>query len=277
MKRIIAIIGAVGIISLAAQAQVLLSGGLSYSQNFDSLASTTGTGTTVPWTDNTTLPGWYASRALTASTAAYGPSAYTSYRTDNANSSGWLYSYGGAGVGLATDRALGSLSSGTPGTNAIGLQIRNDTANVVGNVTISYTGEQWRNGGNASAQTILAFTYATSTTPFTSPISALSSDPAFTPFAALNFVSPTTGATSATLDGNDPLNRTVFSATLLTGVTLNPGDEILFRWYDINDAGNDHGGGIDDLTVTFSVVPEPSCLALVGLGMLTLSLWRRHN
>ena len=79
-----------------AQAQVLLSGGLTYSQNFDSLASSM-TGTTVPWTDNSTLVGWYASRAITASGGAYGPTAYTSYRVaPGTNNSGWVYSFGAA-------------------------------------------------------------------------------------------------------------------------------------------------------------------------------------
>ena len=33
-----------------------------------------------------------------------------------------------------------------------------------------------------------------------------------------------------------------------------PGQEIFFRWYDINDAGNDHGLAVDDLTISFTSV-----------------------
>src|SRR5439155_23740482 len=129
-----------------------------------------------------------------------------------------IWSFGTIG---ATDRALGSLGSGTPKTNVFGLRIQNDTGSPVGNVTISYTGEQWRNGGNTAVQT-LAFSYQVSATPFTSPI-GVDAEPnnGWTGFAALNFDSPITVATATALDGNAAANRTVFGPTVLTGVTLN--------------------------------------------------------
>src|SRR5215831_4541847 len=258
MKRIFAIVAAASAVSLGSHAQVLLSGGLTYSQNFDSLASSSTTAT-VPWTDNTTLPGWFASRSYTGGTStAFGPYAYTSYRVAGGeNNSGWLYSFGTNGVGSITDRALGSISSGTPKTNAFGVWIENDTASTVSSITVSYTGEQWRNGGNTAVQT-LAFSYGVSSIGFTSPIDT-GAEPAngWIGVAGLNFNTPTTGATAGVLDGNDPANRTVFSPTVLTGVTLNPGDSIFLRWRDIDDSGNDHGFGIDDLTVSFNAIPEP--------------------
>jgi hypothetical protein len=81
-------------------AQILLSGGLTYSQNFDSLASSTTT-TTAPWVDNTTLSGWYASRAFTGGTStALGPYAYSSYRVSGGeNNTGRIYSFGTNDVG----------------------------------------------------------------------------------------------------------------------------------------------------------------------------------
>jgi len=285
MKKIIALIGTIGVIAVSAQAQILLSGGLTYSQNFDSLASTSGTTTTLPWTDNTTLLGWYASRAQTAATSAggtYGPYAYTSYRvgTGSANN-GWIWDFGSLD---ATERAFGSIGSGTPRVQAYGVRIQNDTANLMDSVTISYTGEQWRNGGNTTAQA-LKFTYRTSSTPITDPApfdqNVAGNEPGvgWTAFSALDFISPTVGATAAALDGNAAANRTLFSNVLLTGVSLNPGDEIFLRWYDIDDSGSDHGFGVDDLTVSFTAVavPEPSTAALAGLGLLALSLIRRRS
>lgn len=255
------------------QAQVLLSGGLTYTQDFDSLASSSTT-TTVPWTDNVTLPGWYASRALTSSSGSYGPYPYVSYRVAyGENNSGWIYSFGVAGVNPITDRAFGSISSGTPATNAWGLRIKNDTADVVGDVTISYTGEQWRNGGNTAVQT-MQFTYQTSASPITDPRPG--DESLWTPFPALSFLTPTVGSTATPLDGNDSANRTVFSNVLLPGVILNPGEELFLRWYDINDPGSDHGFGVDDLRVSFSIVPEPGTMALAGLGMLVLLICRRR-
>jgi len=262
----------VSLIAVVSQAQVLLSGGLTYSQNFDSLAtSSTASGA---WTDNTTLVGWYASKAIANSTQSYGPNAYTAYRVDNGgNNSGNLFSWGTTG---SSDRALGSDASGTVGTNAIGLRIQNDTgAAVTYDVNISYTGEQWRNGGNVNAQNILSFSYLISSTPLTGLVSALATDPSYNYVPSLNFVSPTVGATATALDGNNALNRTAISGTL-SSITLNPGQELMLRWVDINDVGNDHGGGIDDLTVNFTV-PEPTTFALGGFAALGLVLMRRNR
>jgi uncharacterized protein len=275
MKRILALVASVVVVSVTAQAQVLLSGGLSYSQNFDSLASTGSSGT---WSDNTTLLGWYASKAYSTSTTpqTYGPYAYTSYRVDSGgNNSGNLFDYGSAG---STDRALGSVASGTVAGSTMatvfGLRIQNNTAQTFsGPIGISFIGEQWRQGGNTSSQIIDYFSYSVSSTAFTSPISADPAAAGYTHVSALDFTSPNPGTTTAAaIDGNASGNYTPISGFI--SVTLNPGDELMLRWYDVNDTGNDHGGGIDNLVVT---VPEPSSLALAGLGMLTLAIWRRRN
>jgi uncharacterized protein len=254
----------------ASNAQVLLSGGLTYSQDFDSLASS---GTSVPWADNSTLPGWYASRATTTSGGVYGPYPYTTYRVSGGElNTGSIYSFGTNGVGLITDRALGSISSGTPATNAFGLRLRNDTTMILGDVFVSYTGEQWRNGGNTSVQ-YMNFTYQVSANPITDPTPGNESP--WTAFAGLTFATPTVGATATFLDGNDALNRTAFSNILLP-VTLNPGEELFIRWYDINDTGNDHGFGVDNFSIAFAQVPEPSAFALFGLGFVTWLIRRRR-
>jgi hypothetical protein len=248
--------------SWAAQAQINLSGGLAYTQNFDTLASSG----TPAWADNSTLPGWYASQSI-------GGPAVATYRASTGSSvAGAIYSFGVAGVNPVTDRALGSIATGTPGNLAYGVRFQNDTAQVITSPVISYTGEQWRNGGNTAIQT-LAFSYLISSTPITSSDAADAN--AWVSFAALDFNTPIVGASVATLDGNDPANRTVFSNILLTGVSLSPGQEIFFRWFDVNDAGNDHALAIDDFSVSFSVVPEPSALSLGGLGLLGLSCGRR--
>jgi hypothetical protein len=280
MKKIFAAAGVVCILSITAQAQVLLSGG-TYSQDFNSLASTGSSGS---WTDNTTLLGWYASKAYSTSTTpqVYGPYLYASYRVDSGgNNSGNLFDYGSA---ASTDRTLGSIASGTvAGTTmatVFGLRIQNDSASSwTGDIGVSFTGEQWRQGGNINSQVIEYFSYAISPAAFTSPISADPAGVGYTHVSALDFTSPNPGtATAAAIDGNALGNYTLISGTL-SGITLAAGGEIMLRWYDINDSGNDHGGGIDNLSVTFtaSEVPEPSCLALAGFGLLTLGLWRRRS
>ena len=67
-------------------------------------------------------------------------------------------------------------------------------------------------------------------------------------FNSLDFVSPIVGSTAAQLDGNAAANRTAKSDTIT--LTATAGQEIWIRWKDINDAGNDHGLAVDDVSVT---------------------------
>jgi endonuclease/exonuclease/phosphatase family metal-dependent hydrolase len=213
-------------------AQVLMGGG-TYAQNFDSLANG---GTANAWTDNVTLPGWYASKTLGGNTV-------TAYRAGTgSDNTGALYSFGGSG---STDRALGSVASGTPGNFAYGVRFKNDTAFAQTNFTVSYTGEQWR-VANASTQK-LAFSYQVGTSLANADAAGAQS---WTAFSALDFSSPNTSATQ-TLNGNDPTNRVVFTNVILSGVAVQPGQEIFFRWFDPDDSGSDDGLAIDNLTVSF--------------------------
>ncbi|HEX8650060.1 MAG TPA: FG-GAP-like repeat-containing protein [Pyrinomonadaceae bacterium] len=209
--------------------------GTPITENFNSLANT---GTANTWTDNTTLAGWYAQFSAAGQTA--NP---TIYRADDGSlNTGSIYSYGTVN---ATERAFGSAASGTPGNIFYAIQLTNNTGQTINSLSISYTGEQWRNGGNTSAQQ-LDFQYQVASpgtitdanTPTTS----------WTDFNTLDFVSPTTGATAVALDGNAAANRTAKSGTLT--VTVNAGQEIWLRWQDTNDAGNDHGLALDDFSVT---------------------------
>ena len=218
-----------------ASAQILISGG-TYTQNFDTLSTNT---TSSTWTDNTTLPGWYASRTLPVGTT----NVTTYIGGAGASTTGALYSFGPTNV---QERALGSLASGTPGNFAYGVRISNDTGTPQA-LRVSYTGEQWRNGGNTAAQK-LEFSYQVGTG-LTS--SDATNSQIWTAVTALDFVSPFVGATAAASDGNASTNQTVFSNVLISGIALTPGQEIFLRWYDYNDPGSDHGLAIDNLTITF--------------------------
>jgi len=209
------------------------------------------------------VEGWYASRAfVSGTTSAFGPFAYTAYRIgDGSANNGTLWSFGTIG---ATDRALGSLGSGTPKTNSFGVLFKNDTASALDTLTVGYTGEQWRNGGNTAIQT-LSFTYKIFPgSTFAGPVDVFPSGAnGWTGFTALDFLTPVTGATAATLDGNAAANRTVIAPNGGHWVTLNPGDEIFLRFTDIDDSGNDHGLAVDDFTANLSVAaPEPTTIAL---------------
>ncbi len=230
------ILAVVNLFAERAAAQIQFSAGSPYSQDFGALANT---GTANPWTNNATLPGWYASQTA-------GSGAVTNYRVDTGSSiAGGLYSFGASG---STNRALGSLATGTPGSLAYGVRFTNDTALAITNLTVSCTGEQWRCAGT-NAQT-LEFSCLISD----AAIADSDADNAqnWTPIADLDFTSPTLRTNAGALDGTAATNQQNFSAVPLPGVVVQPGQEIFFRWYDTNDPGSDHALAIDDLSIAFS-------------------------
>jgi endonuclease/exonuclease/phosphatase family metal-dependent hydrolase len=217
-----------------ARGQILMGAG-TYAQNFDALTNSGNPN----WTNNVTLPGWYISK--TAS-----PNTVTNYNLGTGSSStGAFYSFGGSGSG---ERALGSLASGTPGNFAYGVRFTNDTGSAQSNITVSCTGEEWR-VANVSAQK-LAFAYQVGSSLTNSDAA---SNQTWTAFSALDFSSPNTNlnGNARALEGNDPTNRTIFTNIVLTGVAVQPGQEIFFRWFDADDSGFDDGLAIDALTVSF--------------------------
>jgi MYXO-CTERM domain-containing protein len=229
--------------------------GATYSQNFDSLLNT---GTANPWAQDSTILGWVARRA------AGGPD-WATYRADTGSSnSGAIYSYGAAS---STERAFGSVSSGTPGTINFALVLQNNTADVLTAFDLSFFGEQWRMGGSSAATTpglaqTLVFDFKTIAAFALSEVDAAATG--YTALPALNFVSPQFGPTTAVaLDGNLPANRASLSAASVP-VTWNPGEFLVLRWTDINDVNNDHGLAIDDLS--FNATPAPGALALLGIA-----------
>jgi hypothetical protein len=224
---------------------ILVSGGTSYTQSFDSLAAAG----TVAWNDGGTLQGWYASTNASSNPVL-------GYRADSGTgNAGAVYSYGTNGVNPASDRALGSIASAAASTLAYGFLLINDSPTlVVTNISLRYTGEEWRNGGNGTTN-ILVFSYRKSFSPIVGSDSGNSFT--WTLLPALNFITPATNATTSALDGNSPANRVVIPSVLFTNVTLLPGEEIFFRWYDINDLGSDHALAVDDVSLTFTTFTPP--------------------
>jgi len=215
-------------------AQISMSGG-TYHQSFDGLAAS---GSVNGWTDNSTLPGWYAARSVL-------PGAVTNYIA-NAGSltTGSLYSYGAT---ASVNRALGVLVSDTSGNIAFGLRFTNDTDSAQSNLLISFAGEEWRNA-NRAAQT-LAFSYQTR-------ISLTNADGAgslpWMPCSALDFTTPVIGGNAGALDGTATANEIIFTNVPLTGVVVPAGQEIFLRWFLARPAsGSSSGVAIDNLTVSF--------------------------
>ncbi len=229
------------LLSATAYAQVNISSlPATITQDFNSLATS---GTNNSWSDNTTLPGWYSTR--------------TEYRAgDGSSTTGALYSFG---TGTASDRALGSIASGTTGTIFFGIRLKNNTTQTITSLQITYTGEQWRNGGRTDDDS-LHFSYQIGAT-----VSDLTSG-TWTTDNDLSFVGPIKTSTASALDGNQPANRTPKTKTLT--VSIAPSQEIMLRWTDFNSPGSDHGLAIDDITILASAAPSgpPTKLAVVSIS-----------
>ena len=183
------------------EAQILCSDG-TYAQNFNMLASTNAF-----WTNNVTLPGWYASKAGADNTNTLA-GAGTSI-------TGGIYSFATNGVNAATDRALGSIASGATTPIYYGVRFTNDTGLTLTNLAVSYAGEQWRMGSSATVQK-LAFSYLVSSAPVTNSFSGSG----WINFAALDFSSPDATGAAQALDGNAAINRETFTNVVLADVAI---------------------------------------------------------
>ncbi|GAA0649647.1 hypothetical protein GCM10009424_27910 [Sphingomonas ursincola] len=198
--------------------------GTALNQNFDTLANS-GTSSALP-------SGWFISESGTSATVN------GQYAAGNGSgNAGDTYSFGAAG---STDRALGSLRSGT-NAPTIGAQFTNDTGAVISSLQFAYTGEQWRLGtaGRADRLDFQISFDATSLTTGT-----------WIDVNALDFSSPVTAGALGALDGNAAANRTAVSATydILAGIPA--GATFWIRWVDSDATGADDGLGIDDFSIT---------------------------
>ncbi|MGH2664626.1 GEVED domain-containing protein [Flavobacterium sp.] len=211
----------------------IAAGSTNYTQNFNALTSGT-------WADNTTVTGWYANTSSGTGTTitAYGAGTGTT-------TAAGLYAFGVAGINALSDRGLGYYASnaftGGSGTGKgyIGWRLKNTTGSAISSITVTWTGEQWRRD-NASAQTLSLF-YQTGATVVSLTTGSWTAAPS-------TFTSPQLSATALALDGNATANR-VAGISVVIAVSIPVGEEIMLRWEDLNDSGNDHSMAIDDVTV----------------------------
>ncbi len=166
-----------------------------------------------------------------------GSGTYARFKADDGTAvNGAIYSYGASG---ASDRALGSIASAST-RSRFGMVLSNNTGQTLTQFTISYVGEQWRDG--TSAANTLAFSYAIDPTDLNTGN--------YVAAPALSLTSPnstTADANGLKLDGNAALNRRAVNATV-TGVVWPAGSRLIVRWTDTDDLQNDDGLAIDDFT-----------------------------
>lgn len=189
-------------------------------EDFDTLAQVTSS--VVP-------AGWEFSEAGSGANTSYGASTGSS-------STGNTYSFGASG---SSDRAFGSLRTSSVATT-LGSSVTNSTGATITDLTISFTGEQWRLGALGRVDR-MDFSYSFDAT---SVITGTWLD-----VDALDFTAPVTAGTLGALDGNAADNRQFITFTL-TGLNLAPGGSLWFRWVDFDASGSDDGLAIDDCSVS---------------------------
>ena len=269
MKKFLLLASLAGLGILASRSQgavVITTSSLTYTQSFDSLANS---GTSVAWTNDTTIAGWSLFNQVAGGTAL------TNYDAGTGSSnSGKFFSFGASG---SAERALGGQGSGgayfgspSNGNVAgwIAVAFTNSAGQTLTGLTLSYDGEQWRDGGATTpvAQTMV-LEYG-----FGSTFTSVSSWTA--PGGNWNFTSPvyTNTGSGAAVVGNTA-GLVAGRGGSLTGLNWTVGSTLWVRWVEKNDAGNDHGLAIDGFS--FTAVPEPS-VSLLGLASLGLFVRRRR-
>lgn len=213
-----------------------------YSQDFNTLADT-GTAT-----KEFNLANWQISTPT--------------YRVNDGNvNTGTVYSFGSS---ESTDRALGAIVSSSTSNIYWGTSFVNKAGAPLGNIEVSYVGEQWRRSDKrvTSSQEPLADTLVFEYSLNASGVNDQTAT--WTPVANLNFTSPFLSTETAVLNGNEAQYRTSKSGTLNVNIAT---DATLFiRWSYIRRTGGITGSrdglAIDDLTLKFKEggeVPVDPC------------------
>lgn len=224
-----------------------------YTQDFDSLLSVTGSGGT-PWVNDVTIPGWYSTQS--------------SYHANFVG--GGLASYG-----IGSDRALGSISTNWE------LRFVNQSSQTISGFSVSFEAEQWYRAANSpQVATQLFFYYRIYAANISEAVEvdSIGGITNWTSVPALWVAAPNLSQpTAAFLDGNAIENSTDAFASV-TGIDLAPGEKLWFKWVTGTPPGNPSALATDNLSVSFTTIPEPASLvALTGFGALAITALSRRN
>ena len=174
------------------------------------------------------LPAWHA---------YVNASAVVSQRTGTGSgTSGGLYSFG---ADQSPDRSLGSLAS-AGNTCRYGVAFTNMTGLAVTNLAVSFTAEQWRAANGATNALVFEYCLTNRVVPLNQGIWCRVNALCFNSPLVTNAAQPY-GAAYAAASRSAALARPVW-----------PGGVVLLRWSDLDDVGNDHALGVDDLRVAWT-------------------------
>lgn len=270
-----------------------------YEQNFNSMSATTAvafdSGSQVMDMGakvGSAMSGWYLVTSTTG-TGTTGGRALTP--GTGSNTAGGFYSFGAAND---SDRALGTLGSGSFLNGSRILRLRNNThAPITGVVEFRWYVEQWR--ASSSTLDIQGFDYSFQNSSYvidsTNGLQALGTgdwtrnnlkiytvagnpaDPTVTPGGIYEDdlgVQPQSHNVSAQVLGSGAVDGNTFRAVRVGQITMAnwaAGSDLLLRWTETDTSGSDQGFAIDDV----KVVPEPATLAMFAIGLGGLVRKRR--
>ncbi|AMJ65400.1 T9SS type A sorting domain-containing protein [Hymenobacter sp. PAMC 26628] len=237
-----------GNMATPALAQVPLTGFAPYTQDFNTLSTSTAE---VDFVNNTTLKGVYA-QAVLDGYGAYpqGGAAVPCYGNDGTqHPEANYYSFGTNG---STERAFGGIattfySNGYPltGNGYVAMRFVNNTGRTIANLEVGYAMEQWYNSGKID-KAQLTFDYQVPATTF----AGMMETGAWTNVPTMGVNAPSTATVVSSKNGNLAANRRVLSTTI-NNLNLPAGREVVLRWkYVMNQNTNGNGLSIDDVTVT---------------------------
>ena len=218
-----------------------LSGGTSYTQNFNTLSAAAGS----TWFNDNTLRNWYLYRTVSDTPSVVSAPLLVN---DNDPATVWAGGIYSLGALAGTDRALGSAPTGTMGNFSHIVILKNDTTSPIQITNVKYTVENWRENTTAGVTETIAFAtrIAATEATLTSGLSI-----GYTDIPALAATIPQTGAAAAV---NDPSLDVTVNAPPPSTILVPAGNFVALRWLNINDAGSDAYLGIDDVTISYAQV-----------------------
>ena len=177
-----------------------------------------------------------------------GSNAVLNFATSSgSNATSGIFSYGPAnGATNAATRGLGSLAS-SAGSYVFGIVFTNTSNMIIDQFEIEIVAAQWRKGGSGKAGE-WTFSYATSAT--NNVLDTVTKKD-----TSLNFYSVQTSIGTAALNGLLTLNQQQKKDTLFN-LQWKPGEQLILKWQDKDDIGNDDGMALQQLTCKALTMPD---------------------
>jgi uncharacterized repeat protein (TIGR01451 family) len=243
-------------------------GDTQYTQSFDTLGNVAPGPD--PWTNNSTIPGWYLFAAGNTDLENLG----IIHRVGTGSSnSGGIYSFG---LASDTNRTLGFLGSTTAFRMVGGLVLQNNTGEAINTISVQYTGRQWRQ--SSGPQNVMRFSYQVAPSVLTTFPDWRRPDDAtpgtnWNDNALLNFAAPKFGAAvpaDGAIDGLAAGNFESIGPVNIGSLNWQPGEYLHLRFTARDNPGSDQGYGLDDLIVTFGSASSPPLMASSVTNVPTL-------